>query len=59
MVCLGKIQDSITRAKRAGGMAQAAKCLPRKHKALGSNDSSRFELPLLGWIRNEDPGAGM
>jgi hypothetical protein len=37
---LGKTQGSInkiTRAKRAGGMAQAIECLPSKHKALSSN----------------------
>jgi hypothetical protein len=48
---LGKKQDptaKITRAKRTGGMVQAVKCLPSKHKAWSSNCSTtKKKDPLL------------
>jgi hypothetical protein len=43
-----KVRDSIikiTRAKRAGGMAEAVENLPRKCKAMNSNSNTLLLLP--------------
>jgi hypothetical protein len=48
---LGKKQDpisKITRAKRAGGVAQAVECLTHKHEALSPNPSTH--LPKKGYM---------